>query len=472
MTLRSGNRLFTITSLGMEISWRFVWANFLFLSIFHHHYPWKDALGAFLIAAVLIAWPSGRGWRKIYPVLFQTIGLVLACLHIIYVFHGASLSPGTGFWSTDWPAATFAPSRSALVWLPMIFKAMIAAVFWFGGMNWARRERSYDKMILRFDLGLSAFFLLFIVKLLLRLKFGVEVHNDGALMLMTTFFTFGLPTMALARTHSRAVREYQAGFRRMGVVLSFAAVAVLLGVGSMTFFLPQLTATAELGYKALTAVAEPLGPVAVALLRFLFAPRRGPAGVSSGGGMAQNQQLPTDTETPWWADLLTHIVGWGGAGLMILAGLAVALYFLYQLWKWLMSQTPQTRQSRGWRAVLRQWLDGLNLIWQFVSEWLNNNVRRRSDPVALYEGLVQWGRRSGIYRLAGETPREYGFRLANAFPMATDDITAIVRALETSVYAEQEIESGAMDSIRSGWKRLGRPALWPVRVKVRFLYQM
>jgi hypothetical protein len=472
MTLRSGNRLFTITSLGMEISWRFVWANFLFLSIFHHHYPWKDAVGAFLIAAILMAWPSGRGWRKIYLVLFQIIGLALACLHIIYVFHGVSQSPDVGFWSMDWPGATFAPSQSALVWLPMIFKAVIAAVFWFGGMNWARRERSYDRMILRFDFGLSAFFLLFIVKWLLRMKFAVEVHNDGALMLMITFFTFGLPAMALARTHSRAVREYQAGFRRMGVVLSFAALAVLLGVGSMTFFLPQLTATAELGYRALTAVAEPLGPVAVAILRFLFAPRRGPAGASSGGGMAQSPEIPTDAEAPWWADIFTYIVGWGGAGLIILAGLAVALYFLYQLWKWLMSQTPQTRKPKGWRAALFQWLDGLNLIWQFISEWLKNNVRRRNDPVALYAGLVQWGRRSGIYRLTHETPREYGLRLANAFPMAEGDITAIVRALETSVYAEQTIETLTMDTIRSGWKRLGRPALWPLRVKVRFLYQM
>jgi hypothetical protein len=354
----------------------------------------------------------------------------------------------------------------------MIFKAVIAAVFWFGGMNWARRERSYDRMILRFDLGLSAFFVLFIVKLLLRLKFGVEVHNDGALMLMVTFFTFGLPAMAMARTHSNAVREYQAGFRRMGVVLSFAALAVLLGVGSMTFFLPQLTATAELGYRALRAVAEPLGPVAVAILRFLFAPRRGPAGAQSGGGMAQSPEIPTDAEAPWWADIFTYIVGWGGAGLIILAGVAVVLYFLYQLWKWLMSQTPQVKKPKGWRAVLFQWLDGLSLIWQFVSEWLKNNFRRRTNPMTLYEGLVQWGRRSGIYRFTAETPREYGLRLATAFPMAGDDIFAIVRALETWVYAEQQMEPKALDDIRSGWKRLGRPALWPLRVKVRFLYQM
>lgn len=467
MTLGSGKRLFTVTSLGMEIAWRFAWTNFLFLSIFNHPYPWTDAVGAFLIAAIFMAGPRGLGWRNIYPVLLQTVGLGFACLHIIYVFHGN----GVGFWNLEWLSVAFA-NQPAPVWLAIVFQGSMALVFWIGGLNWARRKRTYGTMLGRFDLGLSAFLIMFVVKLMLRAKFEYIPPNDGSLMMMISFFTFGLPALSLARTHSNAVREYQAGFRRLGVVLTFAALAVLLSVGAITFFLPQLTATAELGYRALSTVAKPLGPVAIAILKFLFAPRKGPAQAPSKGGMGDTMETAAGGDAPWWADLIAQIVGWGGTILLVLAGLAVLLFFLYQVWKWLMSKTPRYQQPKGLRALLKQWLDGFKLIWQFFSEWLKNIIRRKSDPVTLYQGLVQWGRRCGLYLRKNETPREYGSRLSEAFPMASDDIMAIVSALETYVYAERKVEPSVMESVRSGWKRMGRPALWPLRVKVRFLYQV
>ena len=77
----------------------------------------------------------------------------------------------------------------------------------------------------------------------------------------------------MVRMESAAPKAFLPGYRGMGVIVSFFAV-VLLGAGGLVlFFLPGLTAAAQIGYRALKVVGRPLVPVLIAVLRFMFGPR-------------------------------------------------------------------------------------------------------------------------------------------------------------------------------------------------------
>ena len=451
-----------LTSAGMELAWRFAWANFLCLALLNRPFPWADGLVPFALSGIMYALFHFRGWRIIQVLVLQILGFGLAALHLIHGFHAA----GIGFFDPSWLRAAFSPSNTPTTWLTIFFEASLALVFWLGGIFQARRKKTYDTMANRFDLGLSVLFVLFLVKLTLRAKFGVTVPGRGALMFTITFLTFGLPALALARTRTRAVRTFQPGFHQVGVVLSFTGLAVLLGTGTVAFFLPQLTAGAELGFQALSAAAQPLGPVVVAVLRFLLAPGRHTTDAAPQGAAGPSPDLPTAAEPSAWMNLFTWVATWTMTVLICLAGLALVLLLLHLLLKWLFSRTPRRARPPGLKAGVRGWLEGLSLAWRFFAEWIKTAIRRRSDPVTVYMGLVQWGRRSGLDRLPWETPREYGRRLSRAFPFAGDDIMAIVHALETTVYAGRNIAPETFDAVLTGFKRLGSPALWPRRVMV------
>ncbi len=98
-------------------------------------------------------------------------------------------------------------------------------------------------------------------------------EDSLSLFFVFPFFLFGLLSIGMVRMRGTASKAFLPGYRGSGVIASFVA-AVLLGTGGLLlFFLPGLTAAAQMGYRALGAVGGPLVPVLIAVLRFIFAPR-------------------------------------------------------------------------------------------------------------------------------------------------------------------------------------------------------
>ncbi len=73
--------------MGMELSWRYAWANFLMTSNLHRPFPFPEAVVTFALAAATTFLSKGRGWRVIYILSSQVFGFILVGLRIVYLFN-------------------------------------------------------------------------------------------------------------------------------------------------------------------------------------------------------------------------------------------------------------------------------------------------------------------------------------------------------------------------------------------------
>ena len=72
----NGVPLFLING-GMELSWLYAWATFLTTLTFHQPFPFKEAIGPFVLASALTLFSKERGWWVIQILGLQLIGFIL-----------------------------------------------------------------------------------------------------------------------------------------------------------------------------------------------------------------------------------------------------------------------------------------------------------------------------------------------------------------------------------------------------------
>jgi hypothetical protein len=176
MKKEKGTLLFLVSG-GMELSWLYAWAIFLTISTLHQPFPFPEAIGTFALAAVLTLFSKGKGWRIVYIIGLQVFGFILAALRIVYVFNPWSYS----FWDQTWLIDFYNSPRNPLEWLFLFFLLFWTIMFWAGGVTLARRSMAYTTICSRFDLGIAAFFLLFLTKFLLLVKGGIKIEESISL---------------------------------------------------------------------------------------------------------------------------------------------------------------------------------------------------------------------------------------------------------------------------------------------------
>jgi len=447
---------------GMELTWRCAWINYLTLALLQLTIPWIGAATSFFAAGLLATALGRRRTRRVWMPVLHGIGLAASILVWLYHFHGG----GHGLFQSAWLKGLLGSSHPPTFWIAVLFETGLAASFWIGGLTWSRRAIDYDATTQRFDLGLSAFVFLFLFRFALRARFGYTVPEPAGPTLLVSFFSFGLLALGLARIRGDVLKTFRTEYSGLGTVLVFTAAALLIGTGALTFFLPLLTDTAETLYVGLKAAARPLMPVLIALLRFMFAPRSRTTDEPGGSGLPPPAPSPSAFEPSGWGDVLGTILAWAAVVTFFLATLLVAAFLLHCAWVWLMSEPDRTGPA------LESDFDPLRTLGRLIKRLVG--LARRlakgpSDPLAVYQGLLRWGRRGGLPRRPSETPREYGRRLAAAFPGLASEIADIVDALETFVYAEQALETGRLARVLKSRRRLARPDLWPRRLKVRLI---
>jgi len=462
---RGKGALLFFTTAGMELSWRYAWATFLTTSILNQLFPFPEAIATFALAAAITLLSKGKGWRVVYIAGIQTFGFILAALRIVYTFNSWSCP----FLSQAWFIEFFNTPRNPLEWLTLILVLFLALIFWVGGVTFARRSMTYSNLCSRFDLGLAAFFLLFLAKFILLLKGGIKIEGPIYPLLIFPFFVFSLLAIGMIRNRSAGPRDFLPGYQGIGVILSFTVVIFLFGTGLVLFFLPYLTLAADAGYGILRAAAEPLGPVFVSILRFMFmhgAIRPEPSSGPSKGGA---EDLITPAESSGWMELLEKILVWIFGSLMGLILIVASCIALFYLFRWLLSRTPvpQTRQG-SWHSFL-SWLYGLRAF--LISSWrrLARKAKGYKGAAQLYTALRIWGRHSGLPHLLSETPLEYGLRLKNRFPSLKKELESIIEAFNQEVYAEIILNRQQLAIAESAWRRLCSPIHWPSRLKSWFL---
>jgi hypothetical protein len=312
----------------------------------------------------------------------------------------------------------------------------------------------------------TAFFCLFISQSLLLVKGGIAVRTPAPVLLLFPFFAFSLLAISLARNKDSAQRNFLAGYKGVGMLLSFTVIFLALGAGLVMFFMTYLSAAAEAGYGVLRAAAGPLVPVLERILLFLLGKQFQQDAIYSLPDKDKTAYLPTG-ETSGWSENLAWVL----FGLILLIGLIFCVLGIWHLLRWLISRTSkEKRKPIHWQLIFL-WAQKLWAAVILGFNWAAQSLRGYRDPVQLYRAFLKWGRRSGLPHLLSETPGEYGLRLKRQFPSLTADIGRIVEAYNLKVYAEIELDNAHLNGVKRSWKRLRNVRNWPARLKSWFFQE-
>lgn len=444
---------------GMELSWLYACATFLMTAIVQRPFPLPEAIGIFILAAALDRVVRGMGLRVISILGLQVMTFLLAASRLVYALNYRAYP----YFSQGWIAEFLGKTRDSIEWLMLTVILIFALVFWLAGGAFARRSKAYLSVCIRFDYGVTAFFCLFILKSLLLVKGGIDVRNPTPVVLLFPFFLFSLSAMGLARNIDKAQKNFLAGYRGVGLFLSFAAMVFAVGAGLVLFFMTYLSAAAEAGYGVLKSAAGPLLPILERALLFLFGKTPEHNALFPRTDRDRSAYIPSGESSGWSENL-----AWGGVGLLLLIGLILCALGMGYLLRWLFSRTSkEERKQVRWQLVLL-WAQRLWAQLGRGFKWATQRLKGYRDAVQLYHAFLRWGQRSGLPHLLSETPGEYGSRLQKQFPPLDEDIGRIVEAFNLAVYAEMDLDDAQITRVKRSWKRLRSSRYWPARLKSWF----
>lgn len=449
--------LLLICGAGAQLSWLYAWASFLLFSFFQRIHPFPQVLVFFSLAALITLFCRRRRWRVIQVIGVHLAGGVGAGLWVVHVFY-YRLEP---WWRRAWLSDFFNRPRNQLEWFFLFFVLGYAMVFWVAGIRFAQGARSYTGACSRFDWGVSALFALFLVKLTLQTRMGVQFHDSTALLMIFPFFIFSLTEVGLARSQDNAqLKAYLFGYYTVGVLASFTIGALIVGTAVVMFFLPYLKMASVVGYDLMQKAASPLGPVVIAVIRFIF----GHAGWESTiSDLPPSMGIEEPVTVGPWMLMVQKVMMWSGWTLLVTLETVSACLVLWCAYRWLfLKRVGAEHIGDPWS--LRSWWKQIKAFLITWGLWLfSSNAKRTARQ--FYAALGRWGRNSGFRQKPHETPMEYGRRLSHQFPQLKTEITLIIEMLQWEVYGEASLHSKQIKRIRQAWKKLHSPLKWPMRIK-------
>jgi hypothetical protein len=456
--------VFSLISGGMETCWLYGWAAFSMTAIMDRPFSSAGAIGAFVLAAILTDLSIGKGWRIIQVGGIQALGFACTALWILHSVYYSSYP----LISTDWLFALFHQPRALMEWFIFILILIWTLLFWIGGCAQAGRPRAYFTVCARFDIGLAAFFCLFIAKLVLLDKGGIKVDDPLSSALVFPFFLLSLLAIGMARIEHKTHKVYLPGYRGIGIIATFMTTVILSTGAVILFFLPLLTAVAGTGYGALKSGAGFVLPVIERVLRYVFMGRGGVREEHAG-----NSPKPSEWDTLFsvngpWMEFIEKIMKWGIKGFAVLLLLAAFGFIMFYLIKWLLSKTARARGDTEETQRTVPWFLRLWMALVSLYRGLLLSIRGYRKAAELYAVLMGWGQRSGFAHFMHETPLEFGARLDKYFPRLKTEIDVIISAFNSEVYGEATTSGEGMKKALSAWRTLRSPRHWPLRLKTRF----
>jgi hypothetical protein len=441
---------------GMELCWLYACTTFLLTAIHQRFFSLPAAIGIFFLAVTLNRALRGMGLRLISILGLQTLAFLLTASRIVYSLKYRAHP----YFGVEWIAEFLGETGDPQEWLLRVIILISVLVFWLAGVSFARRPAAYLSICTRFDYGVTAFFCLFGLKSLLLVKGGILVRDPTSLLLLFPFFIFSLLAIGLARNRNRMQRNFLAGFRGVGMLVSFSMVFLGIGAGLVLLLMSYLSAAAEAGYGVLKSVAGPLLPILERVLLFLFGTLPKHNAFFPATERNEAQYIPSGESSAWGENLARVLFG-----LVLLIGLVFCILGIWHLLRWLISRSPKAERKRlNWQLML-WWAQRLWVALDTGFKWVVQKLRACQDPVQIYRAFLKWGRRSGLPQLLSETPGEYRSRLQKQFPSLTADIGRIVEAFNLAVYAEVELDDKQMTRVKRSWKRLRSFRYWPARMK-------
>ena len=447
----------------MEICWLYAWAAFSLTAVIHRPFSFWGAMVTFIGAGILTGISTGKGWRVIYVAGVQVSGFLCAGLWVLHdMYYMTHPLLGTG-----WCLEFVHNRRTPLEWLILVLVIFWILFLWVSGITFSRRPGTYYTLCSRFDIGLAAFFGLFIMKLLLAAKGGIRIDDQVSFALIFPFFLLGLMGIGMTKDENRGTVDFLPGYRGVGVMVGFIAM-VFLSAGSLAlFFIPVLTSAATVGYHVLHTGAGWAMPIIETVLRFVFGGRTirpEPAG-SSTIRWAPDRLFGANS---WWMSLIEKILAWGIKGFMVLFLLCICGMLVYYVLKWLFSRTSYNGTDTKEIDERDPWYKRLWKILVFLYKTILQHVKGYHRAAELFHVLLRWGDHSGLRRSIDETPLEFGARLERSFPRLQREISLIIAAFNSEVYGGVKVSDEYFRMAQSALMSLRHPRHWPLRFKTRF----
>jgi len=445
---------------GMEITWRYAWVLFLTLLILNHPFPLPEALAVFTMASWIAALAGHKSWRMYQTLALHIIGFMVTWILTTYRFFYPHLPLFNSSWMADW----FGQIRTPQGWLIQLLVLAGLLLFWLGARALVKRPPNYFPVCLQFDKGLGALFLLLLIKFMVQEKGGIRLEDPLTHYLLFAFFTFSLIAISLSRNQSDVQKTFRPGYHNIGIVLVFVS-SVLIGSAVFTVtFLPYLTLMADSAQSVLKETAEPLGPVIVNLIRFIFSIGRHRRDTRLlGTGDSIGDQLYPDSEIGW-----TQRLGWILLGVIGLLALGLCSYLIHLLARRLLRRNTGDTSKQP-LALISELLSMIGAICLAAWNGLLFLLKRIDSAAAAYAGLLRWGCRSGLPGVLSETPLEYGERLKQRFPRLQTEIETIIEAFNRELYGQIQSDKRILIRIQSAQRRMRNPRYWPSRMRTWFV---
>ena len=452
---------FLVLSCGaMEITWRYAWVFFLSLLILDHSWPLPETLAVFTMASLITVLTGHKSWRRYQSLALHITGFTIAALLTAYRLYYQHLP----FFSISWMADWFEQLQELKQWLIQLLVLACLLLFWLGARAMVKRPPNYFAVCLQFDKGLAALFLLLLIKFMIQMKGGILPADPVTHYLLFAFFTFSLIAISLSRNQSDVRKSFRSGYHSIGIVLGFVSI-VLIGSAVLTvMFLPYLTLMADSAQSVLQKTTEPIGPVLVNLIRFIFSIGRYRRDIKLFGTRDSiGDQLPPDSGPGW-----TQGPGWALIGFMGLIALVFCGYLIWVLVRWLLKRNTPDKSKSQPMALISKLLAILLAISGGIWNGLLFLLKRTDSAAAVYAGMLRWGRRSGLPAVLSETPVEYGERLKQWFPQLKTEIEMIIEAFNREIYGQIPPDRRTLTGILAARGRMRNPRHWPLRLRAWF----
>lgn len=449
----------------MEICWIYAWLSFSLTAIMGRVISLPAMASVFLLSAILTYISRGRGWRVVTISAIHVAGSASAALFVLH----ALFYPSYPIAGIAWVHLLISASKTPLDWIHLILVLIWTGLIWLGGTAFAKRDKVYTTICSRFDIGLAAFFVLLLIRLALRVKGGIETDDNVSSVLIYPHLLLSLIAIGMTRVGREGSRHFLPGHGGFGMLMSIVSV-VLLSASSLIFlFIPILTTVAETGQRVLKSAALRMLPLVSGVIGFMFTGGRirpdPPSGSSPKEGMGPTSVFADS----WWSQALDKAFRWGIEIIVVTLFAFLSAVLIFLILKWLFSRTAINPRTVPDGSGSLPWFTQLKAFFSALWRALKNVAHGYARATELFSVLSEWGRRSGIPRLATDTPLEFGTRLSHRFPELETEIGAIVGALTVETYGEKRLTEAQFKNALTAWRRVRSPVHWPKRLKTRLI---
>jgi hypothetical protein len=462
MKKHPGGNLVHFSAIGMELCWLQAWCEFLLWSIFKYQVPFLFTLVVFFGSIITTSFIQLKNRMRIQA-WFIHLAIFSMCTFIAahFLIFLPNNIPG------QWDIKQLIYANMGMMDLLLILVIIvISLVIWKRGAVSVADPLGRENMYNRFDLGLSAFAILLVLRMILLFRFEILIDKPILEFHYLPFFLFGLLSMGAVLVSNKSNKYYASGFHKIGIALGLSFVVLTAGSGVVLLFNSQLTSIAEIFSTPIKNSSAPLEQILVSIFRFIWRykqmnvqlspPDKGEHG---SGFMGQKSE----------SIFFEEIIMWSLVGLLVLLVLAVLYFVLRVILRYLFSATERVPRTKARPLNLTDWFIRTIIMVKILLVKILYPFKSPVSACDFYLVLKKWGRFSGITLEPSETPQEYCDRLVYNFPVLEKEFIFLTKLVNRSIFGNLSITRQQIKEVKISCRRLSHPTHWPKRLKTLIL---